>query len=80
MNIFVTGGTGFIGSYVLQAALAANPQLLNALSGAQDPNDPSGVKLNPDVIKAYSDVTAGKTNVQNTALLAQFAEIGRAHV
>ena len=57
-----------------QAALAANPALLNALSGAQDPNDLTGVKLNPDVIKAYSDVTAGKTNVQNTALLAQFAD------
>ena len=57
-----------------QAAVAANPQLLNALSGAEDPNNPNAVRLNPDVIKAYTEVKSGKTNVQNTALLAQFAD------
>lgn len=57
-----------------QAALAANSALLNALNGAQNPNDPTGVKLNPDVIKAYAEIKSGKTNVQNTALLAQFAD------
>jgi hypothetical protein len=55
-----------------QAASAANPKLLDFLNKAGTEESP--VPVNPDVLKAYSDIKSGKTNVQNTALLAQFAD------
>lgn len=55
-----------------QAATAANPKLLDFLNKAG--TDQSPIPVNPDVLKAYSDIKSGKTNVQNTALLAQFAD------
>ena len=55
-----------------QAASAANPKLLDFLNKAG--TDQSPIPVNPDVLKAYADIKSGKTNVQNTALLAQFAD------
>ena len=55
-----------------QAATAANPKLLDFLNKAGSEESP--IPVNPDVIKAYSDIKSGKANVQNTALLAQFAD------
>ena len=55
-----------------QAATAANPKLLDFLNKAGTEESP--VPVNPDVLKAYADIKSGKTNVQNTALLAQFAD------
>ena len=55
-----------------QAASAANPKLLDFLNKAGTEESP--VPVNPDVLKAYADIKSGKTNVQNTALLAQFAD------
>ena len=55
-----------------QAASAANPKLLDFLNKAGSEESP--IPVNPDVLKAYADIKSGKTNVQNTALLAQFAD------
>ena len=55
-----------------QAATAANPKLLDFLNKAGAEESP--IPVNPDILKAYSDIKSGKTNVQNTALLAQFAD------
>lgn len=55
-----------------QAATASNPKLLDFLNKAGTEESP--VPVNPDVLKAYADIKSGKTNVQNTALLAQFAD------
>jgi hypothetical protein len=55
-----------------QAATAANPKLLDFLN--QGGSGQSPVPVNPDILKAYADIKSGKTNVQNTALLAQFAD------
>lgn len=55
-----------------QAATAANPKLLDFLNKAGSEESP--IPVNPDVLKAYADIKSGKTNVQNTALLAQFAD------
>ena len=71
MNIFVTGGTGFIGSYILQAALAAN-HLPTALSREQ-PNRPrleSGVQprwCNGDLRSLRSDDFEGIETVIHLA-------------
>jgi hypothetical protein len=55
-----------------QAATAANPKLLDFLN--QGGSGQSPVPVNPEILKAYADIKAGKTNVQNTSLLAQFAD------
>ena len=56
-----------------QGALAANPKLLDALNQTASGTQPA-TQLNPEVLKAWADVKAGKHNVQNTALLAQFGD------
>lgn len=57
-----------------QGAVAANPNLLPFLESANSEEDPNAPRINPEIVKAFSEVKQGKTDVWNTALLANFVE------
>lgn len=57
-----------------QGAMAANKDLLPFLESANDEENPNAPRINPEIVKAFSEVRQGKTDVWNTALLANFAE------
>lgn len=83
---FAQGFTNFIGGIEqnkrmtndalakFQGAVAANPNLLPFLESASNQEDPNAPKINPEIVKAFSEVKQGKTDVWNTALLANFVE------
>lgn len=83
---FAQGFTNFIGGIEqnkrmtndalakFQGAVAANPNLLPFLESANNEQDPNAPRINPEIVKAFSEVKQGKTDVWNTALLANFVE------
>ena len=83
---FAQGFTNFIGGIEqnkrmtnqalanFQGAVSANPNLLQFLESASNQEDPNAPKINPEIIKAFSEVKQGKTDVWNTALLANFSD------
>ncbi|MEO1174479.1 MAG: NAD-dependent epimerase/dehydratase family protein, partial [Myxococcota bacterium] len=58
MKIIVTGGAGFIGSHVAEAALAEGHEVvvLDDLSGGKEGNVPSGATLEPVDIRTEKAV------------------------
>lgn len=57
-----------------QGAVAANPNLLQFLQSANNEDDPNSPRIKPEIVKAFSDIQQGKTDIWNTALVANFAE------
>ena len=57
-----------------QGAAGANPELLQFLNSAGNTDDPNAPKLDPKILKAFSNIRDGKADVYDTSLLASFSE------
>lgn len=57
-----------------QGAANANPEMLQFLNSAGNTDDPNAPKLDPKILKAFSNIRDGKADVYDTSLLASFSE------